>query len=476
MAAASKRTSMPGSVHCQLGIAPGRTMKRYVVILSTLLLSLFASCSVFRMFEERDDFIKVRGTQFLHKGKPYYFVGANLWYGCYLGSSGESGDRPRLLRELDSLKALGIENLRILGSSENSYMRRAVKPAIQSSPGVVDDTLLQGLDFLLAELANRHMRAVIYLNNYWEWSGGMTQYNVWTGKDPVDPEDTTKGWGAFMEFSASFYANRQANELFRNYVYKVVTRKNSVNDRSYREDPTIMAWQLANEPRPGKLGPVAEENLPAYFRWIDQTAFYIHSLDTNHLVSSGSEGTTGSLLSADNFLQAHQSRHIDYLTMHMWPFNWGWFDPQRIEKTFPTTESNSMDYISSHLALARTLNKPIVMEEFGLGRDGGKILPGTPTTARDRFYSLVLQTVYDSARGGGPIAGTNFWAWGGEAIGRNPDGYWKRGDPFVGDPPQEPQGMNSVFATDISTVRIIRQHAMLMKRLGNVDTLLTSAK
>ncbi len=449
-------------------------MARRMLTLCCFAVSLFSSCSIIPFFKEHDDFIRVKGTQFIHNEKLYYFAGANLWYGCYIGSPGETGDRARLLRELDSLKSIGIVNLRLLAASEESYLKRSVRPAIQRNPGDPDESLLQGLDFLLAVMAKRHMHAVLYLNNYWEWSGGMAQYNVWTGREAVNPEDTTKGWGAFMDFSATFYANQSANDMYRGYVQKIITRTNTCNGRKYSEDPTIMSWQLANEPRPGRGGAKAESNLPAFYRWIDQTALYIHSLDTNHLVSTGSEGTVGTLQSSEYFLQSHRTPHVDYLTMHLWPLNWGWFDPKRIPETLPRTESNALGYIAMHLALARQLNKPIVMEEFGIDRDSGKIQPGTPTTARDRYFGLILRALYDSARSGAPIAGYNLWAWGGEAAARHADGVWRKGDPFVGDPTPEPQGRNSIFVSDTSTLRIIKESALKMIRLGVVDTLFVS--
>jgi mannan endo-1,4-beta-mannosidase len=435
-----------------------------IIVSFSLVLS---SCSMISLFRERDDFIRVLGTQLLHNGKPYYFAGANVWYGFYIGSSAETGDRPRLLRELDSLKANGIVNLRILAASEEAYIKGSVKPVIQRSPGQLNDSLLQGLDFLLSEMEKRHMHAVLFLNNYWEWSGGMVVYNVWSGQEPVDPDDSTKGWGAFMEFSARFYANQKADSLYRDYVRRIVTRTNSVTGRPYRQDPTIMSWQLANEPRPGRPGTVAEKNLPAFYQWIDRTAGYIHSLDPNHLVSTGSEGTVGTLQNAEYFLESHKTPNVDYLTMHLWPQNWGWFDPKKIPETLPQAESKALDYIVKHLELARQLNKPIVLEEFGLGRDDGVFQVGTPTTARDRYYALILRTLYDSARVGAPLAGYNFWAWGGEGSAKHPDGVWRKGDPFVGDPPQEPQGQNSVFLSDTLTLSIIRDNALKMMRLGS---------
>jgi mannan endo-1,4-beta-mannosidase len=435
---------------------------------------LLSSCSLLSLFQAREDFIRIQGTQFILNGMPYHFAGTNFWYGCYLGSPGSTGDRPRLLRELDSMKANAIVNLRVLAASEESYIRRSVKPAIQLAPGVVDDSLLQGLDFLLAEMAKRDMHAVLFLGNYWEWSGGMAQYNVWTGGSPVDPEDTTQGWGAFMDFSAAFYSNPDAMKLHRNYARMIVTRRNTFNGRLYAEDPTIMAWQLVNEPRPGRDNEQGRKNLPAFYRWIDETAMFIHSLDTNHLVSAGSEGTVGTLQSEEFYIKAYQTPHVDYLNLHLWPLNWGWFNPRQWEETLPPTETKAVAYINRHFALARTLGKPIVMDEFGLGRDGGVILPGTPTTARDRYYRLIFRLLEDSARAGAPIAGSNFWGWGGEGSARHPDGMWRRGDPFVGDPPQEPQGRNSIFISDTSTLRIIREHGRNMLELGVTGSLVVS--
>ena len=435
-----------------------------------LMTVLVPSCFLISLFEQKDDFVRVRGTQFVHNGMPYHFAGTNMWYGCYLGSPGSTGDRPRLLRELDSLKSYGITNIRVLAASEQSAILRSVRPAIQVAPGVVNDSLLQGLDYLLAQMANRNMHAVLYLGNYWEWSGGMSQYNVWTGGTTVDPEDTTQGWSAFMDFSATFYSNPKAMEMYRAYVRLIVGRKNTVSGRIYANDPTIMSWQLVNEPRPGRDGGPGEKNLAAFYRWIDETAMYIHTLDTNHLVNAGSEGTVGTLRSEEYYLRAYQTPHVDYLNLHLWPLNWGWFSPQRWEETLPSTETKAVAYLQQHLALARKLGKPIVMDEFGLGRDGGLILPGTPTNARDRYFRLLCHVIEDSARSGAPIAGSNFWAWGGEGRARHPDGMWKAGDPFVGDPPQEPQGRNSIFVSDTSTIRIIREHAEHMMRIGDPST------
>jgi len=437
-------------------------MKYKIIILFLIVIYLFISgCSTF-LGNNSDEFIKVNGTNFIYNGKPYYFLGTNLWYGCYLGSRGNTGDRDRLIKELDLLKSLGITNLRILAASEKSDIKNSLKPAIQIEPGVCDENLLEGLDFLLNEMKEHEMHAVLFLNNYWEWSGGMSQYNAWVnGGNAVDPEDTTHGWGEFMRLSATFYSNNKANQYFRNYIEKIITRKNKFSDLYYYEDPTIMAWQLANEPRPWGSG----EQIDNYYRWVDSTAAFIHSLDPNHLVTTGNEGTRGSLDSEEYYLTAHKSRFIDYMTFHLWVKNWSWYDAKRKDETYNSAKEKATAYINKHIEFAREVGKPITLEEFGIARDFEVYSPLSKTTARDDYFNTVFALVDDSASAGAPIAGTNFWTWGGYGRAQHDDFKWQAGDEFTGDPPQEPQGLNSVFDSDTSTLKIIKKYTEEMNEL-----------
>jgi mannan endo-1,4-beta-mannosidase len=291
----------------------------------------------------------------------------------------------------------------------------------------------------------------------------MAQYNDWAnGGGGVDPANNN--YGNFMDYSASFYGNQKALNQFLDYVTKIVTRKNHITGILYSDDPTIMAWQLANEPRPGRNTVWLEE----YYTWIASTAEYIHLIDQRHLVSTGNEGLAGSLEDSLIYLNAHRSKDIDYLTFHLWPKNWGWFDAKNIAKTYQKTENNAIEYINKHIAFADSLDKPIVLEEFGLPRDSEYCKPISSTSARDRYYKKIFTLIYDSSAAGAPIAGTNVWAWGGEGRGQHPDDKWLPGDPFVGDPPQEPQGFNSIFDSDSTTIAILKDHAGKMESLNRM--------
>ncbi|MEL7341167.1 MAG: beta-mannosidase, partial [Bacteroidota bacterium] len=86
----------------------------------------------------------------------------NFWYGMNLGSEGAGGDRKRLIRELDHLKSIGINNLRIMAASEGDAQAPwRMQPSLQPNPAEYDDALWEGLDFLLTEMRKRELYAVV---------------------------------------------------------------------------------------------------------------------------------------------------------------------------------------------------------------------------------------------------------------------------------------------------------------------------
>jgi mannan endo-1,4-beta-mannosidase len=411
-------------------------------------------------FEAR--FVSVEGQRFLLGGETYRFAGANLYYAAYLGAR----DRDRLSKELDMLAALGVTNLRVMGASELSPLKNSLDPAFRSAVPPYNEELLVGLDVLLAEMGKRDMKAVVCLGNHWEWSGGFAAYLYWTnGGHLIDRADGAHSAEEFADFASGFFSKPEAVALYLDYVATLIGRTNSVIGTPYRNDPTIMTWQLANEPRPGASLEVGLPNLPSFYAWIADTAAFIKARDPVHLVSAGSEGLHSCLYLDDVVLKAHAVAGIDYLTFHAWPQNWRWVDPDDLPGTYSQGEMRSRNYVRAHIAMAKRLNKPAVAEEFGFPRDKG-FEPGTPTSFKDRFYDMMFKEVLDDARGGGPLAGWNFWAWGGMGRAQHENRRMRRGDTsYLGDPPHEPQGWYSVFDVDSSTLEVIRGHAAALKAL-----------
>jgi mannan endo-1,4-beta-mannosidase len=424
------------------------------IFLKTLGLALIFS-TIACQAQER---ITVKGTQFYKGNKPYAYIGTNYWYGSLLASK-KVGDRKRLLRELDLMQKYGIDNLRILVGGDGGKYDFTVRPALQYEQGKYDEDLLDGLDFLISEMSKRKMYAVLYLTNNWEWSGGMSQYLEWNGKGPIPvPNIAPNTWPQFMAYTEQFHSCEPCMKGLEDHVKFIIGRTNAYSHKKYTEDNTIMTWQVGNEPRLFMV-----ENEAKFTSWLNNIVDLIDSLDKNHLISTGSEGKNSSNDSMEIFERTHKNPHIDYLTMHIWPKNWNWFKADNAEKTLPTTLENARKYIDDHIAVANNLKRPIIIEEFGLGRENESLLATSSVANRDIFYNFIFNRVAESHKNNGPLQAANFWGFGGEGKAVNATGKWNPGDPLTTDPPQEPQGLNSVFSSDKSTLDIVKKYNQKLK-------------
>lgn len=431
-------------------------MKKSALI---VVIALFGWVSISCQAQKQQPRITVKGTQFFKGDKPYSYIGTNYWYGSLLASK-KVGDRKRLLRELDLMQKNGIDNLRILVGGDGGKYDFTVRPALQYEQGKYDQDLLDGLDFLMAEMGKRKMYAVLFLTNNWEWSGGMSQYLEWNGKGPIPvPAIPPNTWPQYMAYTEKFHSCEPCMEALNNHVKFIMTRTNAYTKRKYTEDNTIMAWQVGNEPRL-----FTEENETKFTVWLNNIINFMDSLDKNHLISTGSEGLNSSNDKIEIFERTHQNPNIDYLTMHIWPKNWNWFKADDAEKTLPTTLEYAGKYIDAHIKVAQNLKRPIIIEEFGLPRENENLVSSSSVANRDVFYNYIFNRVLESHKNNGVLQAANFWGFGGEGKAVTPDGKWKPGDPLTTDPPQEPQGLNSVFSSDKSTLDIIKKYNLELKK------------
>lgn len=425
-------------------------MKKILLFLfSTFILSNFSA----------QNFIKVNNNHFTKNGKPYYFIGTNYWYGGMLGT--KNGNRERLKKELDELKSLGITNLRVMATAEGGDQDYTVIPATQPTQGKYNQDLLEGLDFFLNELKKRDMDAILYLTNNWEWSGGMAKYLEWNGYGKVpNPNLKPNTWPQFMSYTAQFHQCEPCKNAFLEHIKFMLNRKNSVNGIPYKQDKTIMAWEVANEPRIWNV-----ENEKAFTNWLNEVASTIKSIDKNHLLTTGSEGKAGSNDDIAAFERTHNNPNIDYLTMHIWPKNWGWYNINDEKNSTEVAIKKTNEYIDEHIKVAQNLKKPLVLEEFGFPREKESLDKKASVENRDHYYEFVFEKMKTSIKAGLPFTALNFWGYGGLGKNNPENGKWNLGDDYTTDPPQEPQGLNSVFSTDKTTLDLIKKYNNQLKSL-----------
>ena len=400
-----------------------------------------------------DPFVKVVGSDFVLGTQPYRFMGANFWYGMNLGMPGPRGDRARLGRELDRLAAMGVTNLRIMAASEGPDTEPyRMLPSLQVAPGQYNEDVFVGLDYLLVAMAERGIRGVLCLSNFWHWSGGFAQYVSWAeGGSTIPYPPQRADYDVFQDYVAKFYVNAKARAYYDDFLKVILARVNTISGVPYRSDPTIMAWEIANEPR-------AMSHIEPFVDWVTKTSRTLRSLAPRQLITTGSEGYTPYFEVHTEVERIHALPTIDYLTYHIWVQNWGRFDPRHPEG-LSRAITFAQQYSADHISLAARLGKPAVLEEFGLARDDASFSSSAPTTIRDRYYSAMFGHFIDAARRGAPAAGVAFWAFGGEGRPKEPGGDWHLGEPFIGDPPHEPQGWYSVYDQDEATIGVIRRFA-----------------
>lgn len=435
-------------------------MKRIAYLYVVMALAALIGCQS-NQAEKDIEFVTTRDGRFYRGDTEYKFIGANFWYGAVLASEGQGGNRERLQKELDLMQEVGITNVRVLVGGEGpDTVASHVVPVLQPEPGVYNDTILQGLDYLIAELEKREMTAVLFLNNSWEWSGGYGAYLEWAGCGPVpDWSD----WTIAQNYHCQFVKNDSAKAMAERHVRYIVSRTNTVTGKPYSESPAIMAWELANEPRAFARDSVTKA---CFAEWVETQAKLIKSLDSNHLVTTGSEGLEGSEEDSALFRKIHAFPEIDYICIHIWPYNWRWLGPASgpltnglakngetsVVDSVPFASRMTRAYMDRCWDVVKDLNKPMVLEEFGYPRDGYRIELNSTTQGRDSYYEYAFSLMDE-----GKLQGCCFWAWGGYAQPKHV--RWQRWDDYVGDPAQEEQGLNAVFASDTTTLEVIRRAA-----------------
>ena len=296
------------------------------LIYSILFFTVFLTTTGSKLFGQ---FVQRKQENFYLDGKPYYYIGANYWYGGLLAlQKDRNRGIERLRKELDFLSSKGIKNLRVLAAAEGLGLVNGVErvgPPFQTEKGKFNESVLGGLDVLLSEMDKRKMKAVLFLSNNWEWSGGFLQYLKWNGLIADSVFRRKMQWDEMRDYISKFYSCDECKKNYLRQVELIINHTNKISGKKYVDEPSIMAWELANEPRP-----MRSSSNQAYQNWISDVAAYIKSKDKNHLVTIGHEGYMGTE-SIDLFEKVHADKNVDYLTIHIWPKNWNVYRQNKVD-------------------------------------------------------------------------------------------------------------------------------------------------
>ncbi|KAJ1375567.1 Glycoside hydrolase, family 5 [Sesbania bispinosa] len=343
-------------------------------------------------------FVKVKGVQLMLNGSPYYANGFNAYWLMYFAS--DPSQRNKVSSTFQEAANHGLNIARTWAFSDGGY-----KP-LQYSPGSYNEEMFQGLDFVIAEARKYGIKLVLSLVNNYENLGGKKQYVEWA-----------RSQGQSINSEDDFFTNPVVKGYYKNHIKTVLTRRNSVTGVTYKDDPTIMAWELMNEIRCP-----SDQSGSSVQGWISEMASYLKSIDGNHLLEAGLEGFYGKSKAESNpnfqvgtdFIANNQISGIDFATVHSYPDQW------LTSSGYEDQISFLSGWLNEHIQDAQNiLHKPLLFAEFGIST---KTFGGN-STPRDRFFDTVYSAIYSSASGGGAAVGGLFWQLLDQGMDSFRDGY-----------------------------------------------------
>ncbi len=357
-------------------------------------------------------FAYTQGTRFMLDGSPFYYAGTNCYYLTF--KSQEAVDSV-----FKDAEAMGLKVIRVWGNLDVGVKTGTTdsegKPVFTNNndgPGEKDGIYfqyfdkdlgkpvinegkdgLQKLDYALYQAEKHGIKLLITFTNYWDAFGGMGQYVKWaeelgiTGlkKDDFYTNETLKGW-------------------YKDYVNGLLNHTNPYTGRKLKDEPSVFAWELANEPRCNTDAQCRDNIL---YNWAKEMSEYVKSVDPNHMVSLGDEGfynkpygyyneyTTSNYAfygaEGVDFEKLMTIDTLDFGTPHLYLDQWG--------MKHTGTGQDDLLWFKIHGETCAELGKPVILEEFGL----------TNRTIRDseyeQWFEVLEGNVYETVE----YAGTNYW-------------------------------------------------------------------
>lgn len=407
-------------------------------------------------------FAYTQGTRFMLDGSPFYYAGTNCYYLTF--KSQEAVDSV-----FKDAEAMGLKVIRVWGNLDVGVKTGTTdsegKPVFTNNndgsgekDGIYfqyfDKDLgkpvinegkdgLQKLDYALYQAENHGMKLLITFTNYWDAFGGMGQYIKWAqelGISGLKKDD--------------FYTNETLKGWYKDYVNGLLNHTNPYTGRKLKDEPSVFAWELANEPRCNTDAQCKDNIL---YNWAKEMSEYVKSVDPNHMVALGDEGfynkpygyyneyTTSNYAfygaEGVDFEKLMTIDTLDFGTPHLYLDQWG--------MKHTGTGQDDLLWFKIHGETCAELDKPVILEEFGL----------TNRTIRDseyeQWFEVLEGNVYETVE----YAGTNYWmiaSYIDGALYPDYDQYTVYG----------PEGTETE-----STRQLIMKHAANMTAKNNVNTI-----
>jgi mannan endo-1,4-beta-mannosidase len=324
-------------------------------------------------------------------GRPFRFVLANAYY---LQEEAARGRVDRVDEVLGKCARLGARVVRTWAFNDDPDKADS---GMQRGPGLYAEVGLSGLDRVLERARAHGIRLILPLVNYWNAYGGVRQWLAW------------QGVGDAFEGDARFFTDERLRSHYAGHVARLLRRVNPLTGDAYGDDPTVLAWELMNEPRGRGLDPEGR----ALAAWVGFAAREVKR-HARQLVSVGDEGEEVSPegydaqffgkvgashlfspLTGTSFSRHLECPFVDLASCHFYPEKYG--------IRAGAEEEAGCAWIEGHTRRAAAAGRPLIVGELGLANEGR---PGArfALSERRRIYARWLA----QARSAG-AAGAGMW-------------------------------------------------------------------
>lgn len=303
-------------------------------------------------------FVTRVGSELFANGRPFRFGGSNTYYLEYSSNTMVDADLQAAANaDFQVMRTWGFmdigdpadpsTNVDPSAKDKGMYLQywNGTAPAVNTG-----DNGLKRLDYVINKASQLGLRLVIPFTNNWRDFGGMDQYV----RDAGD------------SYHDDFYSDPKIQGWFQNYMSTLLNHVNAYSGIAYKNDPTIMTWELGNEPRckgTGTYPPSPSCSTATITGWADKMSRYIKSIDKHHLVSVGDEGFycnsptdpdwTRNCGEGVDEIALTKLPAIDVMSFHSYPDYWG------------KDRAWAKQWIVDHARDARKLGKAVMFGEYG---------------------------------------------------------------------------------------------------------------
>lgn len=286
----------------------------------------YGQTTIYKQIDQRDGFVKVNNGKLSLNKKQYKIAGVNSYDLSYKNTED-------IAETFQVLSEYGVNTVRLWVFGEN----RA--DGFQTEEGIFNDERLQRLDYVLQEAKKNDIKLILTLSNNWDDYGGKNAYEKWLSN--------TDGGSTI-----NFFTNEYLIDIYKKHILSIVGRKNQLTDEYYKDDKSILAWEIMNEPR---VDNISNEELSI---WASKISAYIKSIDKSHLISSGTERVVDDKDQLKNNTLCEVVT-IDICSIHLYLEHNG-------EYIF-TDEGEMYDMLK--LQTSKKNGKPTIIGEFGIPKD-----------------------------------------------------------------------------------------------------------